>query len=635
MNDMKVIKLFSIILLLVLILPLVNATIDSSSLTSSIYNLGDKILVEGTVTSVKDIRTNLDLFLDCGSQNVQVTTTLLNLKADQPSQFSNLITLPTTIFGRCSLMANLVDLDGNSIESKNIGSFELSNKLKTGFEINKKGFQLGDTLIVKGSVLKQSGLVADGVLVLSFRQDKKVILIDTIEVIHGLVDYKKVLTKITPGNYFVDVLVKDNFGNFVSFDGLFNFVIDSNLNVNTVLDKNFYSPGDSLNLNGYVSSNLNNQLRNINLDFDFDDIIRNAKLSSNAETFSVNYIISEKIKSGSHSIGVVAYDDDGNYAAKAIEFNVQPIPTVLSLDLVSSSYDPEQSVEFTVFLYDQAGDEISESVNVDLLNNKGKVVSSKAVRTGVLNSFILPKAAIPGLWKVVVSGLGLGSEVAFNVREYKKLDANIQGTNLVVDNTGNVPYKGLLDIKGNELVKSKNINLKVGDKDEIKLDKLFSPGFYNFTIPFIGKYFDSVSIPKSKSLFSSNKITGNVAKNVSSTGRKTMLFAVLIVLCCGILYLLFIAKKNRANKIKVNSSQDDYLLAQKKLDELRTRGIRKDSPKTEYGKATQEDVEDWKRRLQQSIREHEKMNSHNEFVRHQQSSNNKDKPSGGLFNMFN
>jgi len=634
---MKVRQLFLILLLVCLAIPFVNASIEPKSVGSGSYNLGDKVLIEGTVTNSQDIRASLNLFLNCDSGSVQVATIVLNLKANRAEGFSNLVTLSTGISGNCNLVANLVSLDDAIIESKSLGSIKVTNDLKANFDINKKEFQLGDSLIIKGSVLKQSNIVVDGVLVLSFKQDGKVVFMDTADIVQGAVNYNKILNKIMPGKYTIDVLAKDNLGNSAVLDGLFEVMINGDLNINTALDKTLYSPGDTLNLNGYVTSPLNNQLKNINVDFDFGDVARNSKLANGAETFAISYIIPGKIKSGSHNISITAYDEDGNYAIKNIDFTVQAIPTALTIGVDSSNYNPEQEVKFSLSLLDQAGDVMNENIRVDLIDNKGNDIASKIVKTGTSDTFLLAKAALPGSWKLSASGLGLNSEASFNVREYKKLDASVKDTNLVVENVGNVQYKGPFDIKGNDLTKTQDLKLDVGSKKEIKLGDLFSPGNYNLTIPTLEKFFDTVSIPEKKSIFDGlGAITGNAIGNAGGSGRSILLFLSLIVLCCGVGYLLLIVKRNKkSNKIDY-STDKDYLLGQKKLDELRAKGIRKDPPRREkYGKATKEDVEDWKRRVQESFREHERMKSENEFVKYQQKNSSSDKPKGGLFNMFN
>ncbi|MBI2148803.1 hypothetical protein HYU23_03920 [Candidatus Woesearchaeota archaeon] len=627
---MKVKNLFLILLLFILLIPLVNAEIKLSPFSSTVYNLGDKVLIQGTLVHSNTTRANLNLFLNCGSNTIQVGTILLNLKAKQLESFSNLVTLPT----------DFNDLNGLFLDSKDFQAFDLTNELKGSFDINKNEFQLGDELSIKGTVTKQNNLVVNGVFVISFKQGDKLLFLDTVEVIDGVVDYNKFLNRILPGTYSIDILAKDNLGNLNSFNDLFKIIITGNLNINAVFDKNIYTPGDTLTINGYVGSSLNKELSNLDVDFNFENEIKTKQLAKSTETFVVNYNIQSNVKTGRHLVTVVASDDEGNYASNSIDFDVLAVPTKLNLFLDSNAYDPEEEIIFNVTLLDQAGDPISDNINVDLFDNKGKIILSKIVKAGQQNTFLLPKHASPGIWKLNSYGFGLEYNFPFTVNEYQRLDADIQGTNLIVNNVGNIPYKGLFEISGNDVRKTKDLKLKVGEKDEIKLDKLFSSGSYDFNLPSLGKSFDDIVIPEKKSLFGGtnkikNKVTGNVARNTVSPTRRSLLFVALVVLCGCLIYLMFTYKgKFKKDKFGIKSSSD-YIMGQRKLDELKSKGIRKDNRTVEYGKATKEDIDDWKRRVQESIKEHERTTSENEFVRHQQKSSSDDRPKGGLFNMFN
>lgn len=630
---MKVMKLFLAILLLILVIPLVSANIELNSFSSNLYNLGDKILLSGSVTYPINARTNLNLILNCGGSSSQVAAVLLNLEANQPESFSSLVNLPVNLLGDCKFVANLMDFNGTLLETSELPAFTLTNELKGAFEVGVSQYQLGDKINIRGTATKQNNELVDGVAVISFKQGGNILFLDTLEVTKGSIDYSKTLSSVPTGSYIVDISVSDNFGNRKIFTDLINFDLTGNLDVVPSLDKNLYSPGETFNLNGYVASQLSRQLSNLNLEFVFENQIVNRKLTTSSDTFSVPYSIFSKVKTGIHYVHITVNDEQGNYGSKTIEFNVRAIPTILTLDLNQSSIDPEQSLGVLVIILDQAGDPIQENVNVYLLDIDGDVVVSKVISTGNNDSLLLPKYAKPGAWKVRAEGLGLNAEAVFNVRKYKKLDASVNGTKLVLENVGNVPYVGALDIFGNEIKQIKNVDIDVKDTEEIKLDKMFSPGSYNVTLPALAEYFDDVLVPETKSFFSGfSGITGNAIGNANTSGRRWGLFLALIVLCCGAFYLILSRRKEGGSRKRVDFTKDkDFMRGQKKLDELRSKGIRKDPPR-EYGKATQADIDDWKKRVQQSFKEQEKKKSENEFVRHQQKNIKGDGP--GLFNMF-
>lgn len=629
---MKVMKLYLIILLFILAIPIVSADISLYRFSRSQYNSGDTILVDGKVNYTNNTRANLDLVLSCNGNSVQVAAILLDLRTNQENEFSRFVTLPPGLLGQCTIIFNLVS-NNLTLESKEFQAFNLTNELKGTFDVTKRAFQLGDQLQIRGTITKQSNEPVDGYLILSFKQGDHALFFETVKFTNGIVNYNKTLNRIPTGDYTLDVSASDNFGNVKNFVNLFNLSVSGNLGIVSTLDKNLYSPGETLNLNGYVSNNLSKILSNINIEFDFGNEIKTRTLAASSDTFSINHIIPSKIKSGDHGINIVASDENGNYASSIVSYSIRAIPTVLNINLDSNNYDPEQQVSATITLLDQAGDIMQDNLNLYLLDVDDNVVDSKIVSSNASSSIMIPQQAKPGIWKLKVEGLGLQDESSFTVKEYQKLDASVDGTQLTLKNIGNIPFSGTLQIQGNDLNKTKDVKLDIGDSSKIKLDNLFPPGSYKIGLPSLGKFFDNVIIPEHGSFFNSfSQITGNVAKNVDSPARRTWLFVSLIVLLCGLIYIMFASRRSRGNKINFKSNKD-YMLGQKKLDELKAKGIRKDKP-VEYGKATQDDIDDWKRRVNETFKQQEQKKSEDEFLRYQQKSMDNNKPKGGMFNMF-
>ncbi len=627
---MKVIKNIIIFLLLFSIIPVANASLNIDTFTSSVYNLGDSVLFSGDVSYQDDIRANLNLILNCNGKNSQISVILFNLKSNEAQKFSRFVTLPVDLSGSCNLQMQLVDLEDRNLDSKQIKAFDLSDELKGTFQINNLQYQLGDSLNIKGTVTNQNNKPVDGVLIIFFKKDSTNLFLETVEISKGVLDYNKILNKVPPGRYSVDVLVKDNFGNTKTFTTLFNFLINSNLNLVSNLDKTIYLPGDRLVLTGYVSTDNSKQIKNINVDFNFENQDLNRKLLSSSDSFTINYDIPRNIKTENHAISIVASDDEGNYVLKTVKFEVKAIPTSLNIQLRTASYDPEQNVEFNVQLLDQAGDPIKENFNVDLLNTKGKVVYSKAVASGDLSSILVPKSATPGIWKLKINSLGLEDTAEFNVREYKMLNAVIQDSELKLENTGNVPYNGILDIFANEEKKNEDLDLDVGEIETLKLNKLFKPGVYNIKLPEFNKIFNDVEVTKAKSLFDgiTGRVTGDVGKNSSGLGRRSLLFIALVIICGSLVYL-FIGKRKKKDDIFGNK----YLKEKRKLDKKLSK---ENVPnKIEFGKATQEDIDYWKKKVQDSFKQDEEKNN-NTMVRNiPRTMENDNKPKEGMFNMFN
>jgi|GEM_PF-6690034 len=628
---MKVIRLSLIVFLLVLCLPFVHAVITLNPLSNRVYNLGDKVLFTGNVVSSNNTRANLNLLFNCGSSSVQIGVILLNLRAGQKSEFSSFITLPLSLNGNCKIIAELNDLEGKLLETKESNIFDVSNELKGSFQINKNNFQLGDELLIKGNVYKQNNEPVDGVLLVSFKKGDSVLFVDTLQVLSGLVTYSKILNRIPPSVSGIDLAFKDNFGNSKTFLNLFNIVVNSNFDVTLNLDKTSYSPGDTLHLNGYVGVGSAKPLTNINIEFTFENQVKNVALVSSKESFSFTYALVPKIRSGLHTLKIVATDEGGNYASKLIEYSVTPLPTTLTLSLNGTSYDPSEDVSYLATLTDQADEALQENIQV-VLSKGNEILASGTTRTGTNGLITIPKDTKPGVLTLKVSGLGLTKEASVTVKEFKKLSAEVQGTNLVVQNLGNVPYKGAFDLLGNGEKKSTDVSINVGEKETIKLDKLFSPGSYTLDLPALGASFENVVIPKVTSFFDSinGNVVNRIAFNTKGTTRKTLLLLSFLILICSIGYLFLRKwKLHRRNRFV----DPKYFKEFKRLEKVRE--VHKAEKPREYGKATQADIDDWKKRVQQSLKEQEAQKSNQQFVRHQRETIAQDKPREGMFNMFN
>ena len=628
---MKAVKLA--LLVLILLLPVVSAELNIDPFSSKVYSYGSKILLSGSVVQHASFRAKLDFSLLCGSSNqtAKLVSLLLNLKADEPTMYSQLVTVPKSLTGSCNIRMELFDTNGNILETKESYAFDISNDLSGNFKSMNSEYQLGDVFHFQGAVSRADGFPVDGVAVLKFRQGENIILIDSVEVVSGFIDYSRTLSLLPAGNYALDIEVSDNFGNTHGFIDVAVFKLSNDITIEAGFDKTSYEPGSSLVISGLISSSIDKELRDVEVEivFENDKVVKNL-LSSN-EGFTYTYKIVPNIKSGKHLVAIKAMDVEGNYGEKIVNFNVNAFPTSLLMSLDSNSVNPGAKFGVFVDLMDQANDPISSNVVASLLDSKNNVVSSKLVRTSAREELFIPDGTAPNEWKVRVEGFGLSNELPVRVNEYKKLDIKLENNALVVNNTGNVPYNSFLEVIGNGKKSGKNVKLGVGKTAAIKLSDIFDAGLYNVDVPFSGKSFSNVPVEKKNSLF--GRMTGNVVANVSSGKRPYMFYSSLLLIACCLIYIVF-RKSSLKNSSSSEFNKQEFEKGQKKLEELRARGIRKDRP-VEYGKATKEDIKDFKNRMVSQFNEDEKNKQKEDYFKNQRRVHDDGKPKGGLFNMFN
>ena len=629
---MKAVILIITLIFMILSIQIVSAAITFDPFSQPVYNLGDKIFISGNVQRDDATRANLNLNLNCETGNSKILSVLVDIDKGESQMFSQLVLVPKNVLGKCTIAGELIDeLTNTGLESFSADAFTVTDDLKGSFEIVKESLQLGDVLNIRGSASKQDGIPVDGLGVFYFNKDGNISFLDSVNIRNGLLDYSRDMGYVPPGKYNIDLEVSDNLGNKHLFSNLYSLDVSGNILISSSFSNKIYLPGDNTELSGFVSGLYKNVLNNIELKFEFDDGNKVERVLSNgASSFSVVHSTAKNIKSGSHEIKISAKADGGNYGISTVNFTIQPVATTLGVKTNKNSFVPEEDVGFTVDLLDQAGDKMGGSATVSF-SNDNKLAASNVFNANSNGNLKLPAGAKPGVWVLRAEALGLKNEVQFNVDEFKKLDIDLKDEKLFVINKGNVEYNDEVLVAANELTGKKKLNLDVGDIKELNLDGLFPEGVYNVKI--LDKEFNDFLV-KDAGLFGGlSSLTGNVAKNLEGSQRKTWLgLLVLLVLGCG-LFLVF-KKKGKLSFGRSDYFSDfsgkkydeirrkaDYEDGQRMADELRRKGIRKDKPagSYEYGKASPEDVEDFKIRMKDMFADQKEK---------------EDNPKGGLMNMF-
>ncbi len=632
---MKKAVLFLLVLILAL-LPSVSAEISLDKFSSSKYNLGDSVYFSGYVTQPKEVMANLNTMLTCSGKTEQIDAQILDLNANEKKLFSRYSIIPSSLLGNCTVEISL--LDGEAVlEKKTFSGFELINTIGGKFDSPKNSFQLGETLAINGLFSKVDKGVIDGAAVITFNKENKKLFIDTSEVTKGNLKYSRDLSRIPSGNYTIDISITDNWGNRGDFKGALKLIITSKVEISANLDKNSYNPGEKLTITGYVTSASGEKLKDVSMKFKFEDNEVNKKLTG-TDPFNVNYNIPANVKSGVHKVEITAKDSQGNYGFKSVEFKVNAVAKFLDFEMNNTNYEPSQDAEFKIKLLDQANEVMEESVNVNLLNPKGEVASTKTVKAGAADTIKIPDKAEPGVWKLSASGFGLTKETSIVVKEYTKLEASIKEDSLIVKNQGNIPFKGDFQINGDNVSKSKELNIDVGKEKDVDLSKLFPEGSYQISTPQTDQVFDNVLIDR-KSLFGGlDSMTSGATTSLNNTKKRGILFILAIIILCCVFYI-FVARKRKKSSNQPYGSNSNLSFGSGNKEQIRVRNIRRDKPSeygrpAEYGKATQEDVDYWKAKIQKDIQEQERSKTTNDFLRQQESNINEDKPKPGLFNMF-
>ncbi len=529
---------------------------------------------------------------------------------------------------------------------------------KGQFELDKPQIYLGEEFTLTGEISYQGTPLDSGVVIVRLKYQNMVVPFAA-SLDNGVITATGTLT-FTPegepmpaGAYNVDVIVYSIYGDY-TFEDVAMLNIDNQLVTTAELDKDNILPGDSITISGTVEKlggeRVDGTLRiTVDNDTTSNSTFRNGIFSYKIKTF-------ETINSYEHKIKVYVIDNSGNHHTRERTFYVTPVPTLLDLVLEKTSFLPEDTILIIPILYDQANDTLDKEVDIRIIDSKGKVELEQNSYTESALSYLLPKFAVPGTWKIKAISEGVEKETEFLVGEVKELDVSLSGQTLVVRNVGNVDYNDYLKIivTGDE---SKTIERRTylgpGESFSVPLYEDLKDGDYRISV--LGEVFDvTVKDPRSavdKATDFLGGITGSVVAARGSSTSRTPFYVFLVVM---ISLIIFVGRyKFEQSKYSKRAREREMERAKKRKERLKK--LNKLKPRRLFGRPSKSDISDFKARILRDIERDKARRSYREQVNvrlgknpqiqetkeegyvdltKSQDKKNEDNSGRGLFNMF-
>lgn len=591
-----------VILLIVFLILLQGVSALSFNELKSSYSAGDKLVVSGS--SVDGF---LTLEIDCAENIFNIGGVDVN-----SGVFSKEIYLTKEMVGDCVVVG---DINGEEVKSN---GFSISSGLSGELTISKTSVYLGEEFLISGLVKRLNGEGVNGVAKISLEGNGVVAFEESVDVRNGNLKYTTKLKDVVGGNYNVDVVISDKYGNEQVYDNQFSLEVKDKIAINAGLNKESYKAGDKIIVSGFVDK------ENVDIITEIDG----KQFVISGKDFEVDYQLPKDTKGGAHVISVNAKDDYGNSGNLVLNYNVEYMPVNLELN-VGESYNPGDEVSIMVSLFDQSGELVSGSYIITITQGWTKVLEEERALNEEFK-LKLPQYASPGARKIKVKALNFDNEREFVVNTIKKLDISLEGDVLTITNIGNVPFSENLFIEGDGIMKKKMLYLDLGKSTTLDLSFLFGEGDYNINIPFTEQKFDGVKVDNQGVIESVGggitSITGGVVFNTKEFfgDYSYYVFAILALVVVGIIVFSI---KNRIRRVEVAKARE-VVAGQRKLREVQQlKGINP-GPRHVYGKATSEDVKDFKNRMVNQFRQIEKEE------KLYGPRKNPDGSSGGLFSMF-
>ncbi len=361
----------------------------------------------------------------------------------------------------------------------------------------------------------------------------------------------------------------DKTASYSSVSSVFN--VTANLPVSVSSGKSLFLPGEEIPVSGSV---LKSYASRASVVLSFLGEAYSSPVVNNS--FSYRLLLPAGIKSGRHSLGFSVNDSQGNSGSSSLDFEVEAVPTTLSIVLSNRTALPGDVVKASVGLADQGGDAMSRQASLSLKDSAGSVILQGSDATPAVFRLELPSTLPPGTYSAEASSSGLAASSTLFVEAVEGISLSFDDRTLTVVNSGNVDYNRelIVNLSGSkkQLALLQELELKPGQSTVIDLYKEVPEDDYSISFPevsgapsFESHLKDERSAARKASDFMG--VTGRVVRQTGSPGIQTITAPLILVVIVGL--LIFFFSRNRG-KPSIDKSYDAEADALKRyLDEKR------------------------------------------------------------------
>jgi hypothetical protein len=402
------------------------------------------------------------------------------------------------------------------------------------------------------------------------------------------------------GTYHVDVVLENNWETLKEFNDVLTIEVKTELELELSLEEEQILPGEVINIIGRATKKISGDdvsAGTIKILLDGEDY----QTSFSGNEFIYTITSQSNIESYYHNLDITIQDDYGNKDTKTLSFYVVPQPTTFEINTEKTNFFPEEELIIIPSVFDQAGEVISEDVEVRMYTADKKREIKEVILSGEEIKYDFSLYAIPGGWRIKAkSESGLESEILINLAEVTELSTFISNQSLVIKNLGNIKYKELLEVNitsTDEFSTSftKRTNLQPGEEIAIDLMKELKSGNYTLSILNTHQNFN-ISINDDRDLLTRFGdflvgVTGEVVHSKGSNPSMTSSYILLLLFLAGAFtmsYRIRNYKKSKAN----NQQKTKHIITKKKVPVVEEK--KEDATLTDLKKKILRDIEEAK-----------------------------------------
>ncbi len=252
-----------------------------------------------------------------------------------------------------------------------------------------------------------------------------------------------------------------------------HFTISNAVNINLNLLGNALNPGDNLRISGDAKK-INGQNLDGFVDITIEEIGVWFTSPVSSGLFNSTLELPGNAPAKEYEIKIRAYDknnlgeilNEGNATA---QIKVNQVVRKIDIAIDKVNINPGNELLYILLVYDQAGEEAKRDAEIRIYNSKDKLVDNKVVKSGEAQAFFIGKNQSPGFWNIEGKFDEIEGKRAFFIERLEEASFVLENQTLIIENTGNVPYKKVVEVSIGNVREIKEVNLEIGEKKKYKL----------------------------------------------------------------------------------------------------------------------------------------------------------------------
>jgi hypothetical protein len=526
---------FIVITLILLILPLVTADIFIDQL-QTLYNVGDVIETDISISSSLDTTGFLSTFLICGLNQIETFRSLQILTAGEEKQVNVIAILDSNLVNPLGDECYIRALYGAGEARSQV--FKASRKVNVEVSVNPVVVDPGTSFNVSGRAIKEnreplSGfveVVVEGLEItvpapLEFVPVNEPV--EIVEPVEEVIEEEVVVeeettdedretskdeeeSELSNGMVTVEEFNKRLRGELTSEDPstlpstTSQSRVVSQEDSNETLDAETEEEIEEPHLE--VSQEKDSEIKEVRI-LEQESISKSIIIGSFSGeivegAFNAGFKMPEDAPPGTYTVTAKTFEKDRfgnivNQGQASTTIRVKQIIKGIELIFNTESIVPENEFQYTAIILDQAGNHGEGEVEITILDPKKSKFKQRLVKASETNPIYVATNFTPGIWEVNAKLGAFEVKKNFLLEELTKLSSRLEAGMLVITNIGNIPYSGPVEISIGDKTEVRKINLEVGESIRFALE---APN---------GEYEIFVNDGKNKQTLGKTFLTGN------------------------------------------------------------------------------------------------------------------------------